>query len=502
MTSTATATAARLDRSGRLGRLAPLRGWRGVAAVSLVAAGAAVVIGCLLPWAEVFAGLIGIPGIRGSNGKLLAVAGAVIAAAGLWQLLRGGAATRWAGGVAGVAVLGFSAFLLMRLSATLASLGTDSMMAARGGPGLWIVAGGGLAAFGTLFLPSSDQRVLVASRPGSGLRAWAADHESAGPRRLIQVALGVLWLVDAVLQAQPSMFGPGFVTGTLGGATMGNPAAVSSSIMGVGHVLLAHPAAFDAAFAAIQLTLGAGLLWRRTVRAALAGTIAWALFVWWLGEGLGGVLTPAASPVTGAPGAALIYVLIAILAWPPRRGSADMAGQAAQMTGRPVALTSPAGPLAARLIWLSVWAGAAILTIRSLLDAPAALAGSLSNQVTGEPGWLAGLDRLAAHAVSSAGAGVPIALAVLFSLIAVGALIPATSRSAIGLALVTATVIWVAGQDFGGILTGHGTDPNSAPLLALLALAYWPARVRPAARQRPRRDPAGSGQLLTTPRTG
>ena len=36
----------------------------------------------------------------------------------------------------------------------------------------------------------------------------------------------------------------------------------------------------------IQLALAAGLLCRPTVRAALAGTVAWALAVWWLGEGL------------------------------------------------------------------------------------------------------------------------------------------------------------------------------------------------------------------------
>jgi hypothetical protein len=38
-----------------------------------------------------------------------------------------------------------------------------------------------------------------------------------------------------------------------------------------------------------------------------------------------------------------------------------------------------------------------------------------------------------------------------------------------------AAITWV-GQGFGGILTGQGTDPNSGPLLFLLALAYWPIR--------------------------
>ena len=33
---------------------------------------------------------------------------------------------------------------------------------------------------------------------------------------------------------------------------------------------------------------------------------------------------------------------------------------------------------------------------------------------------------------------------------------------------------------FGGILTGSGTDPNTGPLLMLLAAAYWPATRRKA----------------------
>ena len=52
------------------------------------------------------------------------------------------------------------------------------------------------------------------------------------------------------------------------------------------------------------------------------------------------------------------------------------------------------------------------------------------------------------------------------------------------LALVAAAVIWVVGEAFGTILAGGATDPNSGPLLALLALAYWPARPGPAPGER------------------
>jgi hypothetical protein len=39
-----------------------------------------------------------------------------------------------------------------------------------------------------------------------------------------------------------------------------------------------------------------------------------------------------------------------------------------------------------------------------------------------------------------------------------------------------AAVIWVFGEAFGGIMAGGATDPNSGPLLVLLALTYWPTR--------------------------
>ena len=42
------------------------------------------------------------------------------------------------------------------------------------------------------------------------------------------------------------------------------------------------------------------------------------------------------------------------------------------------------------------------------------------------------------------------------------------------LALVLAAFLWLA-QGLGGVFTGGSTDPNSGPLLILLALAYWPA---------------------------
>jgi hypothetical protein len=128
------------------------RGWRAVVSAAALAGGAAVVAGCLLPWITAFAGLVTIAGTVGDNGKALTAAGILIAAAGLWHLITSSTAARWAIGVLGVGVAGYSGNLLIRLASSLR--GGDSMMLLRGGPGLWVVAAGGLLAFATLFLPA------------------------------------------------------------------------------------------------------------------------------------------------------------------------------------------------------------------------------------------------------------------------------------------------------------------------------------------------------------
>ena len=50
-----------------------------------------------------------------------------------------------------------------------------------------------------------------------------------------------------------------------------------------------------------------------------------------------------------------------------------------------------------------------------------------------------------------------------FALAAVGLLIPVTTRPALVLAVIAALALWVAGEDFGGIFSGSGTDPNTGP---------------------------------------
>ena len=233
-------------------------------------------------------------------------------------------------------------------------------------------------------------------------------------------------------------------------------------------------------FATIQLLIGLGIAWRPTVRLALAASIAWSLGVWWFGEGLGGVLSGAASPVNGAPGAVIIYALLAVLLWPP--------------TGSRPGVTAPfvaaraVGATVARVLWLVLWGSLAYFALTPGNRAPQALHDMVAGMASGEPGWLAALDKHAAALVARHGLAASIVLAVALAIVAIGVYLPPPlARATLILAIVVAAVIWVFGEAFGGILTGGATDPNSGPLLALLALAYWPLDATAAAPPRPGR---------------
>jgi hypothetical protein len=146
--------------------------------------------------------------------------------------------------------------------------------------------------------------------------------EAGITRRHLQIALGLLWLIDGLLQAQPFMFTRGFATQVIAPAAQGQPGFVAAPVDWASTVIAAHPVAWNAAFAGVQLLVGVGLLVPRTARLALAASIAWALGVWYFGEGLSGLASGNASLITGAPGSALLLAVLAGAAWPSRNARA------------------------------------------------------------------------------------------------------------------------------------------------------------------------------------
>jgi hypothetical protein len=297
---------------------------------------------------------------------------------------------------------------------------------------------------------------------------FAADNDVPG-RRGLQLCLGISWLLDAALQYQPSMFRPSFVIAVIEPAAAGNPGFVVTSVHWAGQLMLHHVVFCNALFATIQLLIAAGLFWRGTVKLALALSIIWALSVWWFGESLGGILV-GASPLAGAPGAVLLYALVAVLVWPSR------ARPAGELTS--AATTGPIGPTAAKIAWLALWGTFAHYLLLPANRAPEAIAQILSH-TDGQPGWLsaimAGLSRAAEHH----GVEISVVLAIACVGIALGILAQPTLWPALVLAATLGIAFWVA-QGLGGVFTGQGTDPNTGAVLILLAACYLPRRTRQA----------------------
>ena len=306
-------------------------------------------------------------------------------------------------------------------------------------------------------------------------RSLFSRANAASPQRLVQILLGCVWLVDGALQLQPFMFGRGFVTGMLMPTAAGNPIPVAGSITAMARFLEPHVAAWNALFAATQLAIGGGLLFRRTVRPALAVSFVWSLAVWWFAEGLGGLLTGTASPLSGAPGAVLLYILVGLLAWPvleERRGEQWRRGGGGLLGG-----------VGARIAWAVLWVGSAALLLQPANLAGGALRGALVAAKAGQPGWYASLLSGAAGVVGTHGTVLTLGLAAEMILVGIGVALGWQTRTLLGVATVLAVLIWVLPEGLGGVLTGQGTDPNTGPLLALAGLAWYRSRPELQARR-------------------
>ena len=305
---------------------------------------------------------------------------------------------------------------------------------------------------------------LAPARDRVRRRERAVTSPGTDARRVLQLILAGTWLLDGVLQYQSFMYTGAFGQ-LIGGTAAGNPGVIARPISWDAALVEQHLVLLNTLFATCQLLLGLGIAYRPTIRAALGASVAWSLAVWWLGEGLGGVLSGGASPVSGAPGAVILYALLAVLLWPADRPGVTAPFVAARAVGAPVA----------RLLWLVLWGSLAYFALTPANRAPQTLHDMMVSMSGGETGWVTWLENQAAAALAGRGLTVSIVLAVALIAVAAGVFLPPPlARSTLILALVVAAFIWVLGEAFGQLLTGGATDPNSGPLLALLVGAYWP----------------------------
>jgi cytochrome oxidase Cu insertion factor (SCO1/SenC/PrrC family) len=341
------------------------------------------------------------------------------------------------------------------------------------------------------------QRAITAGEGGTPtIRPSAVVDREPIARQVLRIGLGVLWVIDGLLQLQSAM--PlGLPQGVLAPTADGAPHWVHEVVGFAVTTWSNHPVSAAAATVWVQLGLGLGLLvaprgrWSQAAGAAAAG---WGLVVWVFGEAFGGLFTPGASWLFGLPGAALLYVVAGVLVALPESSWQGRALGRWLLRGLG-ALFIASGVLQA---WpgRGTWAGHA--TTHAAPGLTAAMAAQMA--AVSQPGVTAAMVRWFSRVDAAHGWGIN--LVVVVSLVGLGSLLAVGTRRAVAIGvgggLVLCAATWVLVQDLG-VFGGMGTDPNSmVPTALLLVVGFLALRPARAASSEPATADAVRSSSLAT----
>jgi hypothetical protein len=315
------------------------------------------------------------------------------------------------------------------------------------------------------------RNAVTVDEPTAAAEPMTAAERRQRRARVVQIVLGCVWILDAALQFQPRMFAQGLVNDMMLPMAHGQPAPVAWSITNVAHFVGRDVGVWNFFFGAIQLGIGVGMLFRRTVKPAIVAMAIWAFGVWWFGEGFGQLLVGTASPLTGAPGAVILYPLVGLLVWPT---DAEATGDVTPGIGSSAAATGPLGTNAPLFAWAGFWVLSAVLWLFPANRAGGAISSTVSGAASGQPSWYAHFLTSVANGLPQSGSWLAWLLAVVSLVIGVGPLLSRRIQPYLVAGVVLQVLFWVTGMGLGAMLTGMGTDPNAAPLVALLAFSMLP----------------------------
>lgn len=296
-------------------------------------------------------------------------------------------------------------------------------------------------------------------------------------RTVLRVGFGVLWLIDGLLQFQPGM--PlGLANDVVQPAVAGAPTFFRPVLRHAITLWNLHPIALATGVAWLQVGIALALLSSNGRLGRVAGAVSagWALGVFAVGNGLGGVFAPGASILFGWPSAAFFYLVAGVwLALSP----AYFARRFSAVTTRLVAAVLVVGALLQVLPSAGFWRGG---------DANALTQMSRSMTSIAQPHALAWVVRHVGVLAGTMGGGFNVVV-LLWLLVTAGGLWWAVRRPTTWpyvTLFVGAVFFWVSSEDLA-VFGGVGTDVNSMLPMAFLA---WCARPALAAREPyPRRSP-------------
>lgn len=281
-------------------------------------------------------------------------------------------------------------------------------------------------------------------------------------KRLRQL-LGILWLVDGLLQLQPQMFTMNMVNGVMVPTMDSQPAPIAASLQWIISVTTHNLVLVNLTIAIVQIALGVLLISGLWVRGTIIASVVWALVVWYGGEGMSMLLTGQAGILTGAPGAVLLYPLLGLLVYPRKED--------------PEQGLLPRSSF--RYIFAGFWFFAALLQVQPYWWQDGQISQAIGGMVGqgGLNGFL--IDPLLQRVSDvTAHSEVPLNSALIVVCLALGFVLVFVKekqmRPVLIASIVVSILIWWLAQGFGMIFTGMATDFNSGLLLVVMALACWP----------------------------
>jgi cytochrome oxidase Cu insertion factor (SCO1/SenC/PrrC family) len=283
-------------------------------------------------------------------------------------------------------------------------------------------------------------------------------------RTYVRWSFGALWLIDGILQFQPSM--PlGLANNVIAPAAGGAPSWLRSVMLHGVSLWNSHPVTLAVGVAWFQVGLGLVLLVAngRTSRVVGAVSALWAGLIWVVGNAAGGIFISGASVLFGWPGASLFYVVAgAAIALDDRR-FLDLFSR--------VTLRALGGLLFIAAILQSLpsaqfWHGGPTNALAAMTRYMTAIA---------QPHWLATTVRQVGSVAATMGGGFNI-MVLLWLVVSALGLWFAFQRGwhwPVWTLVVGALFFWVVAEDtalFGGV----ATDVNSLVPMAALAWCAMP----------------------------
>ncbi|WP_054971275.1 SCO family protein [Alicyclobacillus ferrooxydans] len=178
---------------------------------------------------------------------------------------------------------------------------------------VWVIGEGFGVLGGATWLTGAPGAVLLYALAAVLLLQPPVRWTNGTIRNALYVAIGILWLVCALLQALPDA---GFwqVSGLQGAelsmAEMSQPLWMAAPLFAVAHAFAAHPVAWNATFVIILAALGILWITRPRLPFLQESTLVFTLLTWWIGQDFGVVGSMGTDLNTGGP--LLVLCLAAI----------------------------------------------------------------------------------------------------------------------------------------------------------------------------------------------